>query len=71
MPVPQPALDLLAATYDGPERWTAIGRELFIDFVESIGTSMLPAAMVRARFPTEATGRNWNTLAKLAELTAP
>jgi uncharacterized protein (DUF1697 family) len=58
-----------ALVHDGPERMQAIGRELFIDFIEGIGDSKLPAAMARAKLPPS-TGRNWNTLVKLVAATA-
>ena len=59
-----------ALRHDGAERLAAVGRELYIDHVENVGRSKLPAAMKRAGFPAEATARNWNTVLRLAELTA-
>ncbi len=61
----------LATTIDGPERLRAIGRELYIDHVVNVGKSKLPQAMAKARLAVGATARNWNTVRKLAELTAP
>ncbi|CAN5472481.1 DUF1697 domain-containing protein [soil metagenome] len=65
---PVELIDALALVYQGPERRTAIGRELFIDFPENIGDSKLPQAMARARFPKLVTARNWNTVNKLAAM---
>lgn len=65
-----PALiEAVAKIYDGPERLQAIGRELFVDYPVDIGHSKLPQAMAKVKFPKASTGRNWNTLVKLVELT--
>lgn len=67
-PFPTALLDALA--HDGPERLAARGRELFIDHPAGIGRSTLTPAMAKARFPKGATARNWNTVLKLAAMTA-
>ena len=67
---PFPADRLAALAHDGPERIVAIGRELYVDYGLGIGESRLPQAMAKARFPKVATARNWNTVTKLAALTA-
>jgi len=64
-----PPACMAAFDHDGPERLHAIGRELFIDYVENVGRSKLPTAMRRAKFPREGTARNWNTVVKLVEAT--
>lgn len=69
-PIAPDTLAALADNYDGPEQVRAIGRELFIDYPDGIGRSKLPQAMARAKFPKAMTARNWNTLIRLAELTA-
>jgi uncharacterized protein (DUF1697 family) len=68
-PVPLSALEIIAAGYHGPERLEAVGRELFIDYPDGMGRSMLDAALPRLKpgLP-QGTGRNWNTVAKLAVL---
>lgn len=68
VPLDPALLVALATAHDGPERWTTVGRELVIDYPAGIGTSTLDAAMRRARFPTIATARNWNTVLKLRAL---
>jgi uncharacterized protein (DUF1697 family) len=68
-PFPSDLLDKLAERYDGPERLEAIGRELYIDFPEGQGRSELVPVMGKLKFPL-GTGRNWNTVVKLAELVA-
>ena len=55
--------------HDGPERMAAIGRELFVDFAAGVGPSTLDRTMLKVRWPM-CTARNWNTVAKLAEMTA-
>jgi uncharacterized protein (DUF1697 family) len=67
-PVDPTRVATLAASYSGPERLHAIGRELYVDYPDGIGESKLPAAMARAKLPPS-TGRNWNTLLKLVEAT--
>jgi uncharacterized protein (DUF1697 family) len=69
-PFPPEALDRLHAIHQGPERLSAVGRELFVDFGgrEGMRESKLVTTMRRAKFPTVATARNWNTVLKLAAL---
>ncbi len=67
-PFPAEALDRLRAFHDGPERLSAIGRELYVDFGgrEGMRDSKLVTTMRKAKLPTIATARNWNTVTKLA-----
>ena len=67
-PFPAEALNRLRAIHDGPERLSAVGRELFIDFGgrEGMRESKLVPTARKAKFPTIATARNWNTVVKLA-----
>lgn len=58
----------LPLDYGGPERLAAVGREVFIDYAEGIGRSLLEPVMARAKLPPS-TSRNWNTLLKLVEAT--
>jgi uncharacterized protein (DUF1697 family) len=64
---PAELLERLAERYDGPERLAAAGRELYIDFPEGQGRSELVPVMGKLKFPL-GTGRNWNTVMKLAEM---
>jgi uncharacterized protein (DUF1697 family) len=68
-PFPNELLDRIAESYDGPERLEAVGRELYIDFPEGQGRSRLVPAMGKLKGPI-CTGRNWNTVTKLAEMLA-
>ena len=65
---PVELLDRVAGNYDGPERLAAVGRELFIDYPDGVGASLLGRAMAKLKFPKIATARNWNTLGKLFDL---
>lgn len=69
-PVPPSALERIVDHHHGPERMQAVGRELYIDYLgsETMRESKLDQAMRKARFPTVATGRNWNTVGKLLAL---
>lgn len=69
-PFPAALLDDLAASYAGPERLACVGRELFVDYPAAIGRATLPQATAKLKFPAVGTARNWNTVEKLAELTA-
>ncbi|MGK6354247.1 DUF1697 domain-containing protein [Sphingomonas sp. DT-207] len=64
-PVDKAAIDRIAASYDGPERMVAVGRELFTDFPEGQGRSNLAPTMQKARLSQGNTARNWNTVLKI------
>ena len=53
---------------NGPERVTALGRELCVDYVEGVGRSKLTAAVIDRYVGQPGTARNWNTLNRLIEL---
>lgn len=68
-PVPQDAVAKIAAAHDGPERLHAIGHELYIDFPLGQGESTLvDRTMARLKLLPPGTGRNWNTVGKLADM---
>ncbi len=50
------------AAYKGPEQIEISGREIYIYYADGMGRSKL-------QFKSEGTVRNWNTVAKLLELT--
>jgi uncharacterized protein (DUF1697 family) len=56
--------------HPGPERIEARGRELYIVYPEGIGRSKLNAASGWKKLGCPGTGRNWNTVLKLAGLMA-
>jgi uncharacterized protein (DUF1697 family) len=54
--------------HPGPERIEARGRELYIVYPEGIGRSKLNAGSGWKKVGCQGTGRNWNTVLKLAAL---
>jgi uncharacterized protein (DUF1697 family) len=69
--VPQDEVARIARDYDGPERVAAIGRELFADYPEGMGRSLLDRWTAKAKIKLPlGTGRNWNTVTKLAAMLA-
>ena len=60
--------DRVAALYQGPERIAVVGRELFADFPNGQARSDLIPAMAKLRPVIPVTGRNWNTVRKLADM---
>lgn len=56
--------------HPGPERIEARGRELYVVYPEGIGRSKLNAASGWKKLGCQGTGRNWNTVLKLAALLA-
>ncbi len=68
-PIAPAVIEALFTHHAGPERLHAVGRELYVDYPDGVGTSKLPSVMAKAKLPPS-TGRNWNTLLKLVEATA-
>ena len=61
------ALAALRAAHPGPETIHAGGRHLYIDYsAHGVGESRLTSALMDGRLGTRGTGRNWNTVLKLA-----
>lgn len=52
----------------GPEYVTAIRKQLYVVYPDGIGRSKLTTKLIETRLGTRMTGRNWNTLLKLAAL---
>ena len=66
-----PSLDAVRALQDaikGPEIVRADGRHLYIVYPAGIGRSKLTIKLIEAKLGTQGTGRNWNTVLKLAAL---
>jgi uncharacterized protein (DUF1697 family) len=53
----------------GPETIELRGRELYVVYADGIGRSKLTIALIERRLGTRGTGRNWNTVLKLGEIT--
>ena len=59
----------LRTAHPGPEVIHFDGRQLYIDYsAHGIGASKLTSALLDAKLGARGTGRNWNTVLKLAEL---
>jgi uncharacterized protein (DUF1697 family) len=67
--VPAPgALERLQAAIPGREVVRTDGRQAYLVYPDGIGTSKLTNAVIERRLGTAGTGRNWNTVLKLAAL---
>ena len=64
------AVKALRAKYDGPESIEVRGREAYLVYPEGIGRSRLTAALLDRSLGFAGTGRNWNTVLKLAAMAA-
>jgi uncharacterized protein (DUF1697 family) len=62
------AIVALQAAVKGREVIRHKGRELYIVYPDGIGRSKLTNKFIESRLDTRATGRNWNTVTKLAGL---
>ena len=58
----------LQAAIKGREVVRADGRQAYIVFPDGVGRSRLTSALIEKKLGTRGTGRNWNTVLKLAEL---
>ena len=58
----------LQAAIRGRETIRAVGRDLYIVYPDGIGRSKLTTALIESKLGTRGTGRNWNTVLKLAAL---
>ena len=52
----------------GPEQAEVEGRHLYIVYPAGIGRSRLTSSLIEAKLDTRGTGRNWNTMLKLADI---
>jgi uncharacterized protein (DUF1697 family) len=55
----------------GREVVRAVGRHAYIVYPDGVGRSRLTMALIEKKLGTRGTGRNWNTVMKLAALTNP
>ena len=63
------AIKRLNAGIVGPEVVAAVGRQLFITYPNGVGTSKLSTNLIEKTLRTNrGTGRNWNTVLKVAAL---
>ena len=61
-------LAALKASLTGPEYFETRGRELYVFFPEGFARSKFTTALIDRKLETVGTGRNWNTVMKLAKL---
>lgn len=54
-----------------PDRIGIVGRELYLWYPDGSGRSKLTGAVLERQLDVTTTARNWSTMLKLAELTAP
>lgn len=67
---PKPAdVAALQAAITGRELVRADGRQAYITYPDSIGTSRLTNSVIERKLGVRGTARNWNTVLKLAALT--
>ena len=64
------ALRALRATITGREAVRAVGRQLYLVYPDGVGRSRLTIALIEKHLGTRGTGRNWNTVRKLAAMAA-
>jgi uncharacterized protein (DUF1697 family) len=64
----QRAVKALQAAIKGPELVRADGTHAYIVYPDGIGRSRLTNALIDKQLGTRGTGRNWNTVVKLAAL---
>lgn len=58
----------ILAQHGGPERLQIAGREIFVDYLEGVGTSKIQPGIIERRLKRRGTARNWNTLLKINAL---
>ena len=62
------SVEALRAAVKGRESVSVEGREAYISYPDGIGRSRLTSALIESKLGTRGTGRNWNTVLKLAAL---
>lgn len=63
-------LKAVRAAIRGPELVEIVGRQAYVVYPEGVGRSRLTNAVIEAKLGARATGRNWNTVLKIAALVA-
>lgn len=61
-------VEALQAAITGPEKARCDGKQLYVVYPAGIGRSKLTIARIERKLGTRSTGRNWNTVLKLAGL---
>lgn len=61
------AVEALRAAIRGPELVEANGAQLYISYPDGIGRSKLTNSLIESKLKARGTGRNWNTVLKIAD----
>ncbi len=64
------AVKALQAAIEGPEPVRVGGKQLYVVYPAGIGRSRLTNKLIEDKLDTRCTGRNWNTVLKIAALAA-
>jgi uncharacterized protein (DUF1697 family) len=67
-PIPAADVEVLRAAITGRERVETGEKELYVDFIDGIGESMLDRDWKKTKKAPVGTARNWNTVLKLAAM---
>ena len=62
------AVEALRSAIKGPEIIDVVGKQLYVVYSEGIGRSKLTNKLIEDKLATRGTGRNWNTVLKIAEM---
>jgi uncharacterized protein (DUF1697 family) len=62
------AVEGFLSSFSGIEKLFIAGKELYVYYPEGIGNSKLTNALIEKKLKVSGTGRNWNTVTKLAEM---
>jgi uncharacterized protein (DUF1697 family) len=62
------SVDALRAAVKGREEVSVEGCQAYISYPDGIGRSRLTSTLIEAKLGTRGTGRNWNTILKIATL---
>jgi uncharacterized protein (DUF1697 family) len=65
---PEASVKALRAAIKGREIVRVAGKQLYVVYPDGIGRSKLTNKLIEDKLGTRGTGRNWNTVLKLAEL---
>lgn len=65
---PAPSVKALQAAIQGPEIIRLVAKQLYVVYPDGIGRSKLTNKLIEKALGTTGTGRNWNTVLKIAEL---
>ena len=66
--VPAANVKALQAAIRGRETARAVGKQLYVVYPDGVGRSKFTHALIERQLRTRATGRNWNTVLKIAAL---